>query len=79
MILVLSQNVRLETCDGTIIQLNSVNPYTYDLVLSNGKAGKAVKFDVDFGCSAKLDPCDANNNPCQNDGICSGELGGAYM
>ena len=27
-------------------------------------------------CSAKLDPCDANNNPCQNGGICSGELGG---
>ena len=23
-----------------------------------------------------MNPCDANNNPCQNDGICSGELDG---
>ena len=24
----------------------------------------------------KVDPCDTDNNPCQNDGICSGPLDG---
>ena len=51
---------------------NNISDNTYTCSCTNEFKGNHCEI-------AKTDPCDINNNPCQNDGICTGPLDGDYM